>query len=631
VVDRPLRVAGVDGEDRDRSMTGNAHWLWKLARAERMRYAVAIVALAIGTLLLYVPPLLVGATIDFVLGNRAQDVPAPARLAIETIGGREFVAGHLWIAGLAIVVVTSIGGAFMYLKSRFAAIACENIARQLRQTLYDHLQHLPLRWHDTHQTGDVVQRCSTDVETVRNFYSNQVVEIVRASVLLLTAIPILLWLDWVMALVAVSVLPVIVIFAIVFFARVQHAFKAMDEADGAMTTVLQENLSGVRVVRAFAREQFEIDKFARKNHGHRDLHWKLFRIMAVYWSSSDFLCFTQLTLVLIVGALRVAGGDMTVGTLVAFLSYVNIYLWPVRMMGRILTETGKAMVAIGRIREVLDAPLEAPPADPLPLPPQVKGRVEFRDVRFRHRDADVLHGISFAIEPGRTLALLGPSGSGKSTIASLLLKLHDPTAGTITLDGLDLSRLGRKDVRSVVSSVMQEPFLYSKTVRDNIRLGRPAAGDEEIIRVAEMARIHESIERFEKSYDTVVGERGVTLSGGQRQRVAIARALLKDAPVLILDDALSAVDTQTESHILEALRRRRGHHTTLLIAHRLSTLQHADEILVLEHGRVVQRGTHEQLMNVEGMYRRLWQIQTALEEDLQSEIDRPASLAPAAG
>ncbi|HMO27196.1 MAG TPA: ABC transporter ATP-binding protein, partial [Tepidisphaeraceae bacterium] len=312
---------------------------------------------------------------------------------------------------------------------------------------------------------------------------------------------------------------------------------------------------------------------------------------------------------------------MTVGTLVAFLSYVNIYLWPVRMMGRILTETGKAMVATRRIREVLDAPEEQPPADAQSLPDVVAGRIVFDRVSFRHRDTLVLDEISLEIDAGKTLALLGPSGSGKSTIAQLLMRFYDPDSGTITIDGADVRRVPQKQVRAVVSSVMQEPFLYGKTLKENIRLGRPSAEEGEVVSAAQVAQIHESIERFESRYETVIGERGVTLSGGQRQRVAIARALLKDAPVLILDDALSAVDTRTESLILDALRRRKGRHTTILIAHRLSTLQHADEILVLEQGRIVQRGTHASLLNAGGMYRRLWQIQTALEEDLAAELD----------
>jgi ATP-binding cassette subfamily B protein len=618
--------AGEPNQRTAASARSKARVLWELTRGQRGRYAAAFAALIVGSLLLYAQPIIIGATIDYVLGGKVAS-NAGVRWAIDFLGGPDFVKRNLWLAGLSVIVLTSLSGTFMYLKSRWSAIACETIARQLRDRLYGHLQHLPCSYHDTAQTGDLVQRCSSDVETVRLFYSNQILEVVRASTLLLTVLPIIFWLDWVMALVAVSVLPVIITFALVFFAKVQGSFKAMDEAEGAMTTALQENLTGIRVVRAFARQEFEKEKFAGKNNRYKELNWKLFKIMAVYWASSDFLCFAQMTLVMLVGAYRVSERLMDVGVLVTFLMYVGIYLWPVRQMGRILTEMGKAMVALTRIREVLEAPEES---KPLSSPASAgsststndKGvRVTFEHVTFKRREAVVLNDVSFTIEPGKTLALLGPSGSGKSTIAALLLRFYDPDAGRITIDGLDIGTLARKHVRSQISVVMQEPFLYSKTVRDNIRLGRFDAPEDQILEAAQMAHIHESIQKFEQQYDTTVGERGVTLSGGQRQRVAIARALLKDAPILILDDALSAVDTRTESQILDALQRRRGRHTTILVAHRLSTLMHADEILVLEHGRIVQRGTHESLLNVDGMYRRLWQIQTALEEDLKGELE----------
>jgi ATP-binding cassette subfamily B protein len=354
--------------------------------------------------------------------------------------------------------------------------------------------------------------------------------------------------------------------------------------------------------------------------------------MAVYWSLSDFLCFTQITLVLIVGAYRVDAGLMTAGTLVSFMSYVTLYLFPIRQMGRIVTEMGKSSVAIGRITEVLNAEAELVKTGFVTHAPDFNptGRITFDSVSFIHKSTRVLDKISFEVSAGSTLALLGPSGSGKSTIAQLLMRFYEVDTGHIRIDGIDIKTLDRKVVRRQIGAVMQEPFLFSKSLRDNIKLARRNAPDEHMLEAAAMAGISESIERFEQKYDTLVGERGVTLSGGQRQRVAIARALLKDAPILILDDALSAVDTHTESLILDALRRRGGRQTTLVIAHRLSTLMHADQIIVLDHGRIVQRGTHASLVEIDGMYRRLWQIQSALETDLQGEPDlKPETGRPA--
>jgi ATP-binding cassette subfamily B protein len=493
---------------------------------------------------------------------------------------------------------------------------------------------VPMRWHDSVQTGDVVQRCTSDVDTVRLFYREQVTQIAQASARIAIGLPILLCIDWRMGLAATALMPFIIAFAIVFFGRVRGAFKRADEAEGAMTATLQQNLTGIRVVRAFARQSLEIERFTGKNAEHRERNWRLFKVMAVYWSTSDFLCLTQFAAVVLIAGWRVSRGTMTVGTMVAFVSYAQMFIWPVREVGRVLTELGKTLVAIGRIREVLDVREEADAPDAKSPGARARGEIQLSHVSFKHGEKAVLHDVSLTIPAGKTLGLIGPSGSGKSTIVNLLLRLYDDYDGAITLDGVDLRSLDRKYVRSQFGVVLQEPFLYSKTLRENVKLGRHEASDDEMIVAAQEAAIHASIEGFDAKYDTLVGERGVTLSGGQRQRTAIARALLKDAPVLILDDALSAVDTSTEVSILDAVRRRgrNGRHTTILIAHRLSTLLHADEIAVLDKGRVIQRGTHEELIAQEGLYRRLWRIQGALAEDLRAELgedggDEPTAVA----
>lgn len=603
-------------------MSGKSRTLWRLTAGERGRYAGAVAALVGGMVLMFLGPLVVRGAIDGLVDQGAAIAVGAAARVARTLREQIGLSGALVVFGLAFVGVNALGGAFLYLKGRWAAVASERIIRRLRHRLYEHLQHVPMTYHDKAATGDLVQRCTSDVETVRNFYASQMVDIAQNSLRILIAAPIVIALDWKLGLVSIALMPVIIGSACVFFTKVQGSFKRTDEAEGAMTATLQENLTGIRVVRAFARQDFETERFRAKNDTHRRLHWRLYTLMAAFWASSDLLCFAQSALLLLVGSARVLHGYMTVGTLVAFVTYGQMFIWPVREIGRVLTELGKALVSIGRIEEILGVAEESAPAlVRTDLPARVGGHLRLRDVTFAHGEKVVIDHLSLDVPAGSTLALLGPSGSGKSTVVNLLLRLYDYGSGSITLDGMELKELPPKWVRSQFATVLQEPFLYSKTLRANMKLGRHEASDDEMVAAASLAAIHGTVESFDQKYDTLIGERGVTLSGGQRQRTAIARALLRDAPVLVMDDALSAVDTHTETEILNALKRRRGRHTTILIAHRLSTLMHADQIAVMEKGRIVQLGSHDELVAREGLYRRLWQIQTALEEDLKEAIE----------
>ncbi len=718
-------------------MNSKYQMLWREMEGHRVLYLLALAALVVSSCFQYLVPLVPQVVMDGVLSNDPSASSDWVTNVVDRWGGRDFLAGALWVPALIVVGLTLVAGCFTYLRGRWSVTAAERIACRIRDRLYDQLQHLTCGFYDGNETGDLVQRCTSDVETLRQFLASQVVEIGRAVILMLLPIPLMLALDVRMTIVSSALILPIVLFSVIFFRKVRDAFKEADEAEGAMTATLQENLTGIRVVRAFHRQEFEVDKFARANTTYRQLDFRLFRIMARFWSLSDLLCMAQLSLVIGFGAHWMAQGTLPVGTFYFFLAAVNLFLWPVRMMGRILTELGKATVAIGRIEDILGAGREltpheasqaaaesvrvaagsgeAPSSDEgvsvpataavLDVPDsrsqvpvvadawstgaavqpvagfdQGSGRVavphadgaggesgdgsedagvpsrhlargkkprqyggvghgfdepgfsrrsirdragelEFNDVSFSHGDLAVVRGVSFSVRPGETVAILGPSGAGKSTLIQLLLRLYDPDAGSIRLDGADIATLERKDVRSRVAVVMQEPFLYSKTIRENVRLGRWDAVDGEVEDATKAACVHESIEEFEDGYDTMVGERGVTLSGGQRQRTALARALLDHPSVLVLDDALSAVDTETESRILQALEERRGRETTIVIAHRLSTLMHADQILVLDQGRIVQRGTHQQLSEEDGLYRRLWEIQTSLEHDLEDDLE----------
>jgi len=597
--------------------------LWQLMLGQRLRYGAAIAAILIGTSVMYLRPLICRGAIDHIVDDKVLEAPQFVHDMVSWLGGRSVLAENLWIAGMAVVLVTAVSGVFGFLRGRWSAQASESIARQLKDRLYQRLQDLPCTFHDSAETGDLVQRCTSDVETIRRFLAVHVVEIGRAVILMGTAIPILLYLDVRMAMLSVVTIPLIVGFSVIFFVKVKILFTRVEEAEGKMTSLLQENLTGVRVVRAFARQDFEREKFAGGNADYRNRGRRLISVLGWYWPISDFVCMSQAGLVVIAGAYFVTRGELTIGTLYACVRYVGMYLWPVRHMGRVLADLGRALVSLERVEGILSQAPESddPSAERCVPHSSITGAISIQDLSFHHgSDNHVLTDVSFEVSPGQTLAILGPSGSGKSTLINLLLRLYDYQTGSIRLDGVELKDLPRRYVRSQIGAVLQEPFLYSRTLRENIKLGRFSAADEEMVEAASSACLHESVLAFDNGYDTIVGERGVTLSGGQRQRVALARALLKDPPILILDDALSAVDTRTEAMILEAMMSRYGRRTTLVIAHRLTTLMRAEKIIVLDKGRVVQSGTHQSLLEEEGTYRRLWHIQNSLDSELQSDI-----------
>ncbi len=611
---------------------------WRLMEGQRRRYLGAILALIIASCFLYLVPLIPTATIDVVLMEDSSDASPLMRWLVVVMGGAELVGNNLWIPALIVAGLAAASGFFTYLRGRWSAVASEAITRRLRDQLYDRLQRVPVRYHDKIETGDHVQRCTSDVETLRLFLSMQVVEIGRALVMLLIPIPLMYSLHPRMTLVSLITIPPIVAFSLIFFTKVKATFKRADEAEGKLSSRLQENLTGIRVVRAFARQTHEEDVFREKNGEHRKLDYRLYVLLAHFWAISDLMCLTQKALVVAAGAYWVWQGELAPGTFYFFLSAVSMFLWPVRMMGRILTDMGKALVAFGRIREILDAPTEdevdaerGVVEVPVLATQPSAGEIVFDNVSFAHGTTPVLHDVDLRIPAGSTLAILGPSGSGKSTLINLLLRLYNPDSGRILIDGRDVGTVERRLVRGQIAAVLQEPFLFSKSIRENIGLARHGAREEEIHEAAVTACIHESIEEFDKGYDTMVGERGVTLSGGQRQRVAIARALLQRPNILLLDDALSAVDTRTEALIIRALQKRHGKHTTIVIAHRLSTLRHADQIIVLHHGRIVEKGQHDELLAQQGRYRALWDSQTSLAQRGEEEIrtQRPAGDAAA--
>ena len=586
----------------------------RLIFSERFRYACALFALIAGTLLIYLIPLVPQAVLDVVFNDDPGKASGISRRVIDIMGGIDAVGSQLWRPALLIGFLAISAGCCVHLRQRFAARAAQNIARGMRSAIYDHVQKLPCRTHESLESGDLLQRCSSDVDTVSLFLSEQITMIGRAFAMLLVPLPLMFALDWRMAVISLLLVGPISIFSYVFFNRMRDRFLEKEKAEARLTATVNENLNGVRVVRSFARQSFESERFETHNATHRNRDNDLYRLMARFWSLSDALCFCQQGLVIGFGLWWLTQGSLEIGTFYFFISVVNMFLWPVRMLGRILAEFGKALVAVGRIDEILQRPAESSPENPQ-RPERLDGAISFESVSLHHGELPVLNGIDFKIAPGETIALIGPAGCGKTTIVDLLLRLHDPDEGEISIGDIPLDRMERGHVRSRIAAVMQQPFLYSRSIRENIAITSPDLENDPIESAAIDACIHDSIKSFDQGYETMVGERGLTLSGGQRQRVAIARALIQRPDILILDDALSAVDTRTEQQILSAIERRHGRQTTILVAHRLSTIQAADRILVLEAGRVTQQGTHEELIEQPGLYRRIWTIQSDLEND----------------
>lgn len=580
------------------------HFLW------------ALIATIMMVIIGFLTPLLLSEIVDSILGSEPFTMPDFLMNPINDLGGRDFLRQNLWIPALALILMNVVNGVFTFIKGRSSAIASENIARKLRNDLYRHLQHLPFAYHVKAQAGELIQRCTSDVDTIRRFLAVQVMEVVNTVLMVVIAMSILLPRSVPITLYSLILVPPLFCFATWFFKMVHKSFEVADEADGVLNAVLQENLSGVRVVRAFGQQEREVEKFDRVNNDLRKKNLRLNELLAIYWGGGDAISMTQTLLTLVVCIIYACNGWITVGTLIVFTSTLGMLLFPIRQLGRTLSDAGKAMVSMKRVQAILHE--EAEPDEPNALKPDLHGDIVFDHVSFAYPDDNVpvLRDVSFTIPAGKTAAVLGGTGSGKSTMMYLLQRLYTPTSGKITIGGVDIQQIDRKYLRAHVGLILQEPFLYSKSIRENVGITAPEQEAERIEHAADIASASGFIAKADKGWETVVGERGVTLSGGQKQRIAIARTLLKDNNILIFDDSLSAVDTETDAQIRAALRHEQKDVTTLIISHRVTTLSQADLILVLENGQITQQGTHAELCSKPGLYQRINSIQNALEEEL---------------
>jgi len=577
--------------------------LWRLMTGYRLAYLAAVISLGIAAVSKTGTYLLLRDFADNVLGQAANRSLLP------------------WIA-LGFVVLALLEGTFTYFSGRLAAYTAESIAQRLRNFLFDHIQRLPFAYFAQVQTGDLIQRCTSDVDALRRFFADQAIGVGRILILFSVNFVALLRLNVTLGLFSVIVVPFIVILSIFFFRKVTKAYEAYQEQDAVLSTTLQENLTGVRVVKAFARQSYEIDKFDKDNWEKFIRGRHLLAMHSAFWPLSDILCGLQLLSGYALAAVMAINGTISVGTYLAYVGLVVWLIWPMRNLGRLIVQTSTGLVSYGRVMEIIRQDREPLTTGSVPPGATAQGEIVFDQVGFSYEAGDaILEDVSFACQPGQTVALLGSTGSGKTSLVNLLPRFYDYTSGSITLDGIDLKDYPRDFLRRQIGIVEQEPFLFSRTIRENITygVGRDVS-DEEVHAAAQAAAIHEVILGFPDGYHTLIGEKGVTLSGGQKQRVAIARTLLKNPRILILDDATSSVDMETETAIRQALHGLMQNRTSFVIAHRIQSVMNADLILVLDKGRVVQSGTHPELISQQGIYHQVFDIQTRIETELEREV-----------
>jgi ATP-binding cassette subfamily B protein len=578
--------------------------LWRMMTGFRLIYLWATLSLGVATIARTGSMLLLGYFVDNVL-------PSAER------------SGMLPLVALGFVLLALVQGAFTFVSGKLAAQTAEGITLRLRNYLFDHIQRLSFTYHDHTSTGELIQRSTSDVEAMRRFFADQAIGVGRIVLLFAVNLAALLLLNWQLALLSVIVVPLVVLTSILFFRQVSKAYEAYQEQDAVLSTTLQENLTGVRVVKAFARQEYERNKFEGDNWEKYMRGRRLLIMHSLFWPISDILCGFQMLGGFAAGAVMAINGTITVGEYLAYAGLVIWLIWPMRNLGRLIVQMSTGLVSFGRVEKVIGEDREPLTEGAYSPPEYVRGDIVFEDVGFRYdKDSAALKEISFHCKPGQVVALLGPTGSGKTTLVNLLPRFYQYTSGSLTLDGVELSDYPRRFLRQQIGIVEQEPFLFSRTIRENITYGvGREIDDAEVEGAARAAAIHDTILTFPEGYDTLVGEKGVTLSGGQKQRVAIARTLLRDPAILILDDSTSSVDTGTEAEIRAALDRLMVGRTTFVIAHRIQSLMNADLILVLDQGRIVQRGKHQELMaHEDGIYRRIYDMQARIEVELEREL-----------
>ena len=593
----------------------NAGTLKYLLKGSAFLFILSIITSAVFTFLSALSPQVISFALNFVIGNDA--LPEKYDWLAAALGGLDFLKSNMWLLAVLIAGIALLAAVFHYLRMYVNTRATQKFMRRMRNCLFSHVQRLPLSWHTEHRTGDIIQRCTSDADTICNFVSNQLINLFRIVILIAFSLTFMFMMNVKLALIAAVFVPVFILSGYAFHRYARRHFKKCDEEEGVLSTLAQENFTGVRVVRAFGKERYERDKFETQNVYYTGLWLKILNKMAVYWTVNNFVAAAQGMLMVVVGTVFCVNGELNAGDLVAFITYNVMLMGPVRELGRIISNMSKAGVSLGRIGEVLNAEEEVY-GEALPL----SGDIELKNVSFAYDEGKpVLSDISLKIPQGTTLGIIGASGSGKSTLVQLLVKLMPLSDGEILIGGRNYRDVPISALRKSIGLILQESYIYTRTVGENIAIAAGDCPQEKIEEAAAQACVDDNIKGFANGYDTVVGERGVTLSGGQKQRVAIARTLMRKTPYLIFDDSLSAVDSETDAAIRANLKKVNRGATVIIISHRITTVMHADNIVVLDGGKIKESGTHEQLLNAGGLYKKIYDVQLSLPEELKGEVE----------
>lgn len=590
--------------------------IWRFLNGCKLFFLLSIVSTTVTSLADMVIPQIIRAAVDNAIGGNPPTFSEPIMKIVNKFGGFEYLGKNLWIMAIAILICAFVKVMSQYSFRVFNKKASETLVKNMRDKLFAHIERLPFSWHMKNKTGDIIQRCTSDIDTMKSFVSDQMTSIFRIVIMLTMSMVFMFSMNVKLTLIAMIPLPIILVYSMLFHRKIGAGFEKCDENEGKLSAIVQENLTGVRVVRAFGREKYEKDKFEEHNNYYTNLWVHLAKVMSRFWSTSDILSGIQIMMLVVLGAVFCINGDLSSGEYIAFISYNSMLIWPIRQLGRMISEMSKAGVSIDRIMYISESEEEKDKENAVNA--DMTGDIAFEHVNFAYEGfPELLHDINFKMKAGTTLGILGGTGSGKSTMMLLLDKLYTlpPECGKITIGGVDINDIRTEHLRKNIGIVLQEPYLFSRTIAENIGITDPNITQEKINEAAKAACLDETVNSFANGYNTFVGERGVTLSGGQKQRAAIARNLVQNAPIMIFDDSLSAVDTETDAKIRAELEKRFGSASIILISHRITTLSKADKILVLDSGRVVEEGTHEELKNSNGIYNKIYLTQTNTKEE----------------